>query len=170
MNDDPVTEAPHGQRLAVTTMAIYAAITLLGVIAAASWKGLFADEQELFVIIIGTSVTLAVGHGWAAVAAHRLVYSTKLSANERRLELRGMAAILAVGGAATATFGISALVSDNLEQEVQLTLLVLIAVLFIVGVVGSRRRGDAWPTAFGWGLVDAAIGIAIFELKVLVGS
>ncbi|MFM7598442.1 MAG: hypothetical protein ACKO70_08755 [Actinomycetota bacterium] len=158
------------RRLTDATLAIYAAITLLGVIAAASWKGLFADEKELFVIIIGTAVTLAVGHGWSAVAAHRLVYSTKLTPSERRLEVRGMAVILAVGGAATATFGISALVSDSLEHEVQLTLLVLIAVLFVVGLVGSRRRGDAWPRAIGWGLIDASIGIAIFELKVLVGS
>lgn len=170
MNDDPVTGVAQRQRLAETTMAIYTAITLLGVIAAASWKGLFVDEKELFVIIVGTAVTLAAAHGWSAVAAHRLVYSTKLTAGERRLELRGMAAILAVGGAATATFGISALLSDNLEQEVQLTLLILVAVLFIVGVVGSRRRGDGWLRAIGWGLVDASIGIAIFELKMLIGS
>lgn len=170
MSDNHVAGTAHHRRLAETTMAIYTAVTLLGVIAAVSWKGLFVDEQELFVIIFGTAVTLAAAHGWSAVAAHRLVYSTKLSAGERRLELRGMAVILAVGGAATATFGISALVSDNLEQEVQLTLLVLVAVLFIVGVVGSRRRGDGWPRAIGWGLIDASIGIAIFELKVLVGS
>lgn len=157
-------------RLADATLAIYASITLLGVIAAASWKGLISDERELFVIIVGTSITLAVAHAWAAVAAHRLVHSTALSADERRQELRGMAVILAVGAAASTAFGISALVSDNLDQSVQLTLLVLIVVLFLVGIVGSRRRGDSWPRAVGWGVADASIGLAVFALKVLVGS
>ncbi|MBM3688998.1 MAG: hypothetical protein FJW80_04980 [Actinobacteria bacterium] len=170
MTESTTSPEKTRRRLSDATLAIYAAITLLGVIAAASWEGLFADEKELFVIIVGTAVTLAVGHAWSAVAAHRLVYGTKLTSSERRLELRGMAVTLAVGGAATATFGISALVSDNLDQEVQLTLLVLVAVLFFVGLVGSRRRRDAWPRAIGWGLIDASIGIAIFELKVLVGS
>ncbi len=157
-------------RLADATLAIYTSITLLGVIAAASWKGLLSDERELFVVIVGTSITLAVAHAWAAVAAHRLVHSTALTADERRQELRGMAVILVVGAAASTTFGISALVIDNLDQSVQLTLLVLIVVLFLVGIVGSRRRGDSWPRAVGWGVADASIGLAVFALKVLVGS
>ena len=61
------------QRLSETTMAIYAAITLLGVTAAASWKGLFVEGSEFVVIIIATALTVAVAHVWATVAAHRLV-------------------------------------------------------------------------------------------------
>ena len=170
MTAEHVSDAASGIRLADAKLAIYTSITLLGVIAASSWKGLFSDERELFVIIVGTSITLAVAHAWAAVAAHRLVHSTALSPAERRQELRGMAVIIGVGGAATAAFGISALVSDNLEQSVQLTLMVLIAVLFFVGIVGSRRRGDTWTRAVGWGVADASIGIAVLALKVLLGS
>ena len=45
MNDTPVVS--ERQRLSEYTLAIYAAITLLGVIAAASWKGLFGSEREI---------------------------------------------------------------------------------------------------------------------------
>lgn len=158
------------RQLTEATLAIYTSITLLGVIAAASWKGLFASEPELLVIIIGTSVTLAVAHVWASIAAHRFVNRTRLTREERRQELRGMVAILAVGAAATVTFGLSSLAADSLNTSVQLTLGVLVGVLFIVGVVGSRRRGDSVVRAVGWGLADASIGIVALVIKVVLGS
>ena len=49
MSDAPVVS--ERQQLSEYTLAIYAAITLLGVIAAASWKGLFVDEAELTVLL-----------------------------------------------------------------------------------------------------------------------
>ena len=73
MSDLPSVEVPARQKLAETTIAIYAAITLLGVVAAASWKGLFVEGSEFVVIIIATAFTVAVAHVWATVAAHRLV-------------------------------------------------------------------------------------------------
>lgn len=170
MTSDSSSSPSTRTQLADATLAIYASITLLGVIAAASWKGLLSEEQELLAIIVGTSITLAVAHAWAAVAAHRLVHSRALTASERRAELRGMAVIMAVGAAATTAFGLSALASDNFEQSVRMTLLVLITVLFLVGIVGSRRRGDSWLRAVGWGLADASIGLVVLVVKVLVGS
>jgi len=159
-----------GSRMTEATLAIYTSITLLGVIAAASWKSLFASESELLVIIISTSITLAVAHGWASVAAHRLIGRSALSAEDRHRELRAMGVILGVGSAATLTFIVTAIVSDTLNTSVRLTLTILTLVLFVVGVVGSRRRGSGWPRAIAWGLADASIGLVIIAIKVLVGS
>ena len=170
MSDDPVTGAPHRQRLAETTMAIYAAITLLGVIAAASWKGIFVDEGELIVIIIATTVTVAVAHLWAAAAAHRLVARAPLSREEWREEGRLFLSVLLVGGLAVGAFLFAQLVGLELAGSVAVTLLMLVVVLFVVGVVGGRREERSWPRSLGLGLIDASIGIVILLVKVTFGA
>lgn len=170
MSDDPVTGAPHRQKLAETTMAIYAAITLLGVIAAASWKGIFVDEVELVVIIIATTVTVAVAHVWASAAAHRLVAGAPLSREEWREEGRLFLSVLFVGGLAIAAFVFAQLIGLELAGSVAATLLMLVAVLFVVGVVGGRREQRTWARSLGLGLIDASIGIVILLVKVTFGA
>ena len=168
MSDERV--ATQRQQLSEFTLAIYAAITLLGVIAAASWKGLFVDDTELTVIIIATTVTVAVAHLWASVAAHRLVHRKPPSRAEWREELRNAAAILVVGGLAIAAFIISGMFGLDLTGEVFVTLIMLIAVLFIVGLIGARREGRSWLVALWIGLLDASIGIAVLLAKVTLGA
>ncbi|MBM3687100.1 MAG: hypothetical protein FJW85_08895 [Actinobacteria bacterium] len=170
MSDDPVTGVPHRQKLAETTMAIYAAITLLGVIAAASWKGLFVDELELIVIIIATTVTVAVAHVWAAAAAHRLVASAPLSRAEWLEEGRLFVSVLIIGGLAIAAFFFAQIIGLQLAGSVAATLLMLVAVLFVVGVVGGRREQRTWARSLGLGLIDASIGIVILVVKVTFGA
>ena len=168
MSDERV--ATQRQQLSEFTLAIYAAITLLGVIAAASWKGLFVDDTELTVIIIATTVTVAVAHLWASVAAHRLVHRKPPSRAEWREELRNAAAILVVGGLAIAAFIISGMFGLDLNGEVFVTLIMLIAVLFVVGLIGARREGRSWLVALWIGLLDASIGIAVLLAKVTLGA
>ena len=168
MSDERV--ATQRQQLSEFTLAIYAAITLLGVIAAASWKGLFVDDAELTVIIIATTVTVAVAHLWASVAAHRLVHRKPPSRAEWREELRNAAAILVVGGLAIAAFIISGMFGLDLTGEVFVTLIMLIAVLFVVGLIGARREGRSWLVALWIGLLDASIGIAVLLAKVIFGG
>ena len=170
MSDDPVTGTPHRQKLAETTMAIYAAITLLGVIAAASWKGIFVDEIELVVIIIATTVTVAVAHLWASAAAHRLVARSPLSRNDWREEGRLFLSVLIIGGLAVAAFLFAQLIGLQLAGSVAVTLLMLVAVLFVVGVVGGRREQRTWPRSLSLGLIDASIGIVILLVKVTFGA
>lgn len=170
MIEDAVTGAPHRQKLAETTMAIYVAITLLGVIAAASWKGIFVDEVELVVIIIATTVTVAVAHVWASAAAHRLVAGAPLSRDEWREEGRLFLSVLLVGGLAIAAFLSAQLIGLELAGSVAATLLMLVAVLFVVGVVGGRREQRTWARSLGLGLIDASIGIVILLVKVIFGA
>jgi hypothetical protein len=158
------------QRLSETTLSIYAAITLLGVLAAASWKGYFVDESELVVIIVATSVTLAVAHLWAAVAAYRLVNRAALPLTEWRLEARNSLAVLAVGGLAVATFLISSWWGEDFAGAVAFTLLTLVGVLFVVGLVGGRREGRSWMRSLALGLLDSSIGIVILLAKVTLGA
>lgn len=170
MSDDPVTGAPHRQKLAETTMAIYAAITLLGVIAAASWKGIFVDEGELVVIIVATTITVAVAHLWAAAAAHRVVARAPLSRDDWHEEGRLFLSVLVVGGLAIGAFLFAQLIGLQLAGSVAVTLLMLVAVLFVVGVVGGRREQRTWPRSIGLGLIDASIGIVILLVKVTFGA
>ena len=162
--------ATQRQQLSEFTLAIYAAITLLGVIAAASWKGLFVDDAELTVIIIATTVTVAVAHLWASVAAHRLVHRKPPSREEWREELRNAAAIFVVGGLAIGTFILSGIFGMDLAGEVFATLIMLVAVLFVVGLIGARREGRSWLVALWIGLLDASIGMAVLLAKVIFGG
>lgn len=170
MTEDSVTGVPRRQQLAETTMAIYAAITLLGVIAAASWKGLFVDELELVVIIIATTLTVAVAHVWAAAAAHRVVASSPLSREDWREEGRLFLSVLVVGGLAITAFLFAQLIGFELAGAVVATLGMLVAVLFVVGVAGGRREQRSWPRSLGLGLIDASIGIVILFVKVTLGA
>ena len=170
MNDEPATAAQARQKLAETTMAIYAAITLLGVVAAASWKGIFADELELIVIIIATTFTVAVAHVWAAAAAPRVVASAPLSREEWREEGRLALSVMVVGGLAIAAFLGANLLGFELAGSVVATLLMLIAVLFVVGVVGGRREQRSWPRSLAIGLLDSSIGIVVLLAKVTLGA
>jgi len=152
------------------TMAIYGAITLLGVIAAASWKGLFVDYVELVVLIIGTTITVAVAHLWANIAAYRLVKQRPMRASDRWEEFRVTMSVFVVGILALAALALSWTLTDDLEMSVRWTIGMLVLVLFVVGLVGSRRRGATWPRAVGWGCVDASIGIAVLIAKIVAGS
>ena len=170
MSDDAVTGVPQRQRLNETTMAIYAAITLLGVIAAASWKGYFVDDIELIVIIIATTFTVAVAHIWASAAAHRLITYAPLTREDWRAEARIFLSVLMVGTLAIAAFLGAQLVGLELAGSAAATLLMLVGVLFVVGVVGGRREQRTWPKSLGLGLVDASIGIVILVVKVTLGA
>lgn len=170
MSEDAVTGAPHRRKLAEATMAIYAAITLLGVIAAASWKGIFVDEGELIVIIVATTVTVAVAHVWAAAAAHRLVASAPLSRDDWHEEGRLFLSVLLVGGLAVGAFLFAQILGLELAGSVAVTLLMLVAVLFVVGVVGGRREERTWPRSLALGLMDASIGIVILVVKIAFGA
>ncbi len=170
MSDQDVEHDQLRGRLPEISLAIYTSITLLGVIAAASWKGLFADDMELLVIIAGTTVTLAIAHLWATVAAHRLTHRRPLTPDERRHELRNAVAVLIVGTLAIVVLAISWRLGAELETSIRLTLGMMIAVLFVVGVVGARRSGGSWLHAIGWGMADASIGIIVLILKILVGG
>ncbi|MFM9134590.1 MAG: hypothetical protein ACKOT0_04020 [bacterium] len=162
--------AGQAVRFSEVTMAIYAAITLLGVIAAASWKGLFVDYPELVVLVIGTTITVAVAHLWANVAAHRLVDQRPMSSPQRWKEFRVTLSVFVVGILALVALALSWTISDDLETSVRWTIGMLILVLFVVGLVGSRRRGATWPRAVGWGCVDASIGVAVLIAKIVAGS
>lgn len=163
-------DAVERQQLQETTIAIYAAITLLGVVAAASWKGLFVDELELVVIIVATTLTVAVAHLWASISAHRLVHRRPPGREEWHDEVRLFLSVLVVGGLAVAAFLAAQLVGFELPGAVAVTLLMLVAVLFVVGVVGGRREERSWIRSVGLGLLDASIGIVILVAKVTFGA
>lgn len=166
----PDQAAVERQQLQETTIAIYAAITLLGVIAAATWKGLFADELELIVIIIATTFTVAVAHLWASIAAHRLVHRRPPSRAEWRQEVRLFMSVLVVGGLAIAAFLFTQLLGFDFAGAVATTLLMLVAVLFVVGFVGGRREERSWLQSVGLGFLDASIGIVILVVKITLGA
>ena len=78
--------------------------------------------------------------------------------------------VMVVGGLAIAAFLGAQLLSFELAGSVVATLLMLIAVLFVVGVVGGRREQRSWARSLAIGLLDSSIGIAILLAKVTFGA
>lgn len=166
---DAPTEVSRSQQHHELTLAIYAAITLLGVLAAATWKGAYADEPEVIVIIVGTTVTVAVAHVWSTIVAHRITHRGPLNAQERAAELRNFLAFCCVGALAAGTMAISWALWLDLDASVRATSGSLIALLFVTGWWASRRSGGSWPLAAAWGILNASIGVAILIVKIVFG-
>ncbi len=149
---------------------VYAAITLLGVIAASSLKQFVTDEPELIAAAVGASLAVALAHGWSAIMAHRLVHRSMMSRDELLAQVAIAGNLLAVTAIAVGTIAGGEIIGLEFRETVLLVQLVLIALLFLIGFFGSRWAGATWMRAFGWGLLDAGIGVGILLVKLLVGG
>lgn len=149
---------------------VYAAITLLGVIAASSLKQFATDEPELIAAAVGASLAVALAHGWAAIMAHRLVHRSMMSRKEILAQVAIAGNLLAVTAIAVGTIAGGQVIGLEFPETVLLVQSVLIALLFLIGFFGSRWAGASWTRALGWGVLDAGIGIGILLVKILVGG
>ena len=86
------------------------------------------------------------------------------------MELRNSVAVFVVGGLAVVTFLVATALGAELAGAVAFTLLMLVAVLFVVGVVGGRRENRSWLQSAGLGLLDSSIGLVILLAKVTLGA
>ena len=153
-----------------TTLVVYAAITLLGVIAAGSWKKFVTDEPELIVTTVGASIGVVIAHAWSSIMAHRLVHRSMMTRKQMLAELEVAASFFIVTGIAVAAIVTGQAFDWEFDDTVAFTEVVLIASLFTVGLFGSRASGARWGRSLAWGLLDAAVGVAIVATKLLLGG
>lgn len=151
------------------TMAVYAAMTMMGVIAAASYKGYIASGPELILVVLGTSSSIVIAHAWAAVVAHRLVKSHRFTREEIVDEFTLAGAFFAPSAIVVALVVIFAASSISFADLILIVEIVLIATLFVVGLIGSRRAGASWIRSVFWATADAMIGVLILSAKLLLG-
>lgn len=150
---------------------VYALLTLLGVVSAASWKNRIAgDDLELAAMILGTAVSIAVAHAWATVMAHRVVNGSRLTVAEVREEFGHAWPFLVAAAVPLGVLLVARLGSDNYDSAVDLAQAAMVLAVLGVGLVGSRRAGASWPRALLWGLADAAVGLAMVALKIFSGG
>lgn len=166
---DPPAQA-HEHGVVRTTLVVYAAITLLGVIAAGSWKKFVTDEPELMVTTVGASIAVVVAHAWSSIMAHRLVHRSMMSRKQMLAELEVAASFFIITGIAVAAIMTGQAFDWEFDDTVVFTECVLIASLFTVGLFGSRASGAGWGRSLAWGLLDAAVGVAIVVTKLLLGG
>jgi hypothetical protein len=167
---DPVhfhQEVLEAERVAVM---VYAAITILGVVAASSLKQFVNSEGELIAAAVGASLAVALAHAWAAVMGHRLVHHEMMSRQELWNQVRIAGNLLAVTVLTVATILLSQATGASFEATVWVTQGMLVLLLFLVGFIGARWSGASWIKAMAWGVLDALIGIGILLVKVVVGG
>lgn len=166
--DQPAYADEH--KVVRTTLVVYAAITLLGVIAAGSWKKFVTDEPELIVTTIGASIAVVIAHAWSSIMAHRLVHRSMMTRKQMLAELEVAASFFIITGIAVAAVLTGQTLDWEFDDTVTFTEVVLIASLFTVGLFGSRASGASWGRSLAWGLLDAAVGVAIVVTKLLLGG
>ena len=162
----------HEEVLQVERVAImvYAAITILGVVAASSLKQFVSSEGELIAAAVGASLAVALAHAWAAVMGHRLVHHEMMPRKQLWAQVRIAGNLLAVTVLTVATILLSMATGAPYETTVWVTQGMLVLLLFLVGLLGALWSGASWIKALAWGVADALIGIGILLVKVLVGG
>lgn len=170
---DDVGKGPLGlvedARVQVTTIVIYAAITLLAVLVAATAKQYVETTGEVLLVAFGTCLGLCIAHAWATILAEVLMRNHILSPGLVLHEAMVSSAAFIPALLVLVCAGVAALVDGSFEASVILVLLGLVALLFVTALLAARRLGASWLSSTGWGITSAAIGFAIVALKFILG-
>lgn len=148
-------------------VAVYATITLLGVIAAASWKQTAEDEVELIAIVLGASAAVSLAHLWAAIMADQLVHGRFPDRRTWLNEATVVGSFFGIAAVAVVTVAVSSAAGASFDWVINWTMAVLIGLLFAAGLMGARWSGAGWGRALLWGFLDAGVGIALLVLKLV---
>lgn len=167
---DPITVNEETVAVERVAIMVYAAITILGVVAASSLKQFVNSEGELIAAAVGASLAVALAHAWSTVMGHRLVHHEMMSRRELWVQVRISGNLLAVMMLTVATIVVSQASGAPFDTTVWITQGMLVLLLFLVGLVGARWSGATWAKSLAWGVADALIGIGILLIKVLVGG
>ncbi|MEI6375284.1 MAG: hypothetical protein WCP26_16000 [Actinomycetes bacterium] len=170
MSDSDITEptgaesAEHARRIERTALTIYGAMTLLGVLEAATTKAVVDSTAALIILIVATSLAIVIAHAWSTVVAHRLVDGEEMSTHRVGNELWFAGSFLVPAVLALATVLITGTFTSH-DTSILIAQMVLIVFLFIAGITGARRGGASWGRSIAWGIADVAVGLAIVLLK-----
>jgi hypothetical protein len=142
-------------------------MTLLGIVEAATIKGVAETAIALIIVIVTGSVSIVIAHAWAQVIAHRVVDGRQFTRDEIVAEVWFAASFLISTAIALIAILVSLPIGD-FGVTVQFTLVAMLGLLFVVGVTGALRSGATWVRALGWGLLDVGVGVLIVLLKDLL--
>lgn len=157
-------------QLQATTIILYSAITILGVMAAATVKGYLDNSWDLSLLIVGSAMALAVAHAWATVLAEVMVGGHH--PNRDLIWEEGKLALLALlpAGVVVAVLFLMDLTAASFEVDVTVSMLAAVVILSLVGYLGSDRRGLGRWTSLKWGSASALVGLVSVLVKVVFGG
>jgi hypothetical protein len=157
-------------QIQTTTILIYSAITLLGVMAAATAKDYVDDSWDLSVLVVGSAAALAVAHAWAGVLAHVMVRHEGLGRSLIIAEVKFSGLAFLPAALVVADLLVMSLVVDSFDLEVTLAMLTLVALLFLAGYISASRMSLSGWICLKWGLASAVVGLLVVLVKVAFGG
>lgn len=141
------------RQLQITTILSYSAITILGVVAAATMKGNLDSSSDLGLLVIGSAMALAVAHAWATVLAEMIFGGhrpdRRLIWEESKLAMLAMVPALVV--VVVLLLMDLAATSFSFETDVTVSMLAAVVILFLAGFEGAYSRGLGRWISFKWG-------------------
>jgi hypothetical protein len=140
------------------TMALYVAICLLATLTVAADH--HVAELNVFALIWGTTLGLAIAHWFAFRLSARLVASGTVRRRDVEVSAAQLAGAAAVGALATIPV---VLFGDS--NELDAVRLVIAGFIAFVGFVVSRAGGGSWLRAgtYAAGMVVAGLTIAVLK-------
>lgn len=165
---DPTGEAVD--HIQTTTIIIYSAITLLGVMAAATAKDYVDNAWDLSVLVIGSAAALAVAHAWAGVLAQLMVRHEHLDRRLITAEVKFSALALVPAALVVLDLLILSALIDSFDLEVTLAMLTLVALLFLAGYISASRMSLSVWTCLKWGTASGVVGLLVVLVKVAFGG
>lgn len=140
------------------TMALYVAICLLAALTVATNHDV--EHVNVFALIWGTTVGLALAHWFAFRLSARLVGSGTLA--RRDLEISG--AQLG-GAAAVGLLGTVTILLMPHSAELESVRIVVAAFIALVGTAVARSSRASWPRAICYGVGTLVLALLIAILK-----
>ena len=152
------------RRIQRTALAVYGAMTLIGVLEASTTQAVVDSILAVVVVVVSTSLAIVIAHAWSSVVAHRLVQGRQLSRERIGDELWFAGSFFVPAAIALASLVVFGIPENHLEAitNAQFALLIF---LFVIGVVGARRGGKGWWKSIGWGSIDVLVGFLVMMLK-----
>lgn len=145
--------------------ALYGILAAMAVVAAENDGTV--DPAHMAWSTVLTLLVFWVAHVYTNVLEHRLVHRHGGVAVVREIAVRELpiaeapAPVVVVLG-----LGAAGLLAPRFAAN--LALATGVVQLFLWGLAGGRGYGRSWPASVGTGLVDAALGVAVVGLKVVV--
>ena len=145
--------------------AIYGTLAATAIVAAES--GGTPDPARLVWSTMLTLLVFWVAHVYTNVLEHRLVHRHGGIRTVREIAVRELPIVEApVPVVVVLVLGAAGLLDPRFATN--LALGTGIVQLFLWGLASGRGSGRSWPASVGTGLVDAALGLVVVGLKVLV--
>lgn len=162
------TTAP-GELTYDLSLSIYATLTLIGVVEAATWKNALDTAAEVALLVLGSCTAVALAHGWSGLVAGQARLRVRAGSRAVLLSLAHVSATFVPAVAVWLVLAAGSLAGLSFETLVGLVLLVLAIMLTGASGWSAHRAGSGFGRSLLWAAGALGIAVLLIEIKTQLG-